>query len=40
MLINVYCTLRDLPPLTFPHALKGRRDLEDAWVHSPVITEY
>lgn len=26
MLINAYCTLRDPPALSFPHALQGRRD--------------
>jgi hypothetical protein len=29
ILINAYCTLRDLPELHFSHELKGRRDLGD-----------
>jgi hypothetical protein len=30
MLLNAYCTLRDLPPLGFQHQLRGRRDRSDA----------
>jgi hypothetical protein len=29
LLINAYATVRDLPPLGFPHQLRGRRDLSD-----------
>jgi hypothetical protein len=30
MLINAYVTTRDLPALSFPHTLRGRRDRSDA----------
>jgi hypothetical protein len=29
LLINAYATVRDLPPLDFPHHLNGQRDLSD-----------
>jgi len=29
-LVNAYCTVRELPPLEFPHALNAIRDLNDA----------
>ncbi|QNA82895.1 DUF4272 domain-containing protein [Sphingomonas sp. So64.6b] len=29
LLINAYATVRDLPPLDFPHQVRGRRDLSD-----------
>lgn len=29
MLINAYCTVQSLPPLTFPHRLIGQRDRSD-----------
>ena len=29
MLVNAYATLREPPPLEFPHQLRGRRDLSD-----------
>jgi hypothetical protein len=29
LLINAYCTARQLPPLSFPHRLRGRRDISD-----------
>lgn len=29
LLVNAYATVRELPPLRFPHAMQGRRDLTD-----------
>jgi hypothetical protein len=30
ILVNAYCTTRELPPLEFPHSLRSLRDLNDA----------